>query len=202
MKMAHHHIAYSEQHSESAYRHSPECMCGIMLQADYALSRLVALKERTEATESLAKMHLAQRRNELVSFDLMMSVISINIGFFGAVAAVCGMNLWLAGSKAPKVCRPLPRDCIVRGTPKNNCMSRLKYFVSACSISPTLLRVIHSVKDLCVAHGDLLPFCFKSKQVTSALLGWCSIKLLDRVDTSRLLCILHAWEFEYHLTNQ
>ena len=80
-------------------------MCGIMLQADYALSRLVALKERTEATESLAKMHLAQRRNELVSFDLMMSVISINIGFFGAVAALCGMNLWLAGSKAPKVCR-------------------------------------------------------------------------------------------------
>ena len=76
---------------------------GVVLQADYALSRLVALKDRTEATESLAKMHLAQRRNELVSFDLMMTVISINIGFFGAVAALCGMNLWLAGSNAPKV---------------------------------------------------------------------------------------------------
>jgi len=75
-----------------------------LLQADYALSRLVTLKERTEATESLAKMHLAQRRNELVSFDLMLTVISINIAFFGGVASLCGMNLWLAGSNAPSVC--------------------------------------------------------------------------------------------------
>ena len=73
-----------------------------LLQADYALSRLITLKERTEATESLAKMHLAQRRNELVSFDLMLTVISTNISFFGGVAAICGMNLWLAGSGAPK----------------------------------------------------------------------------------------------------
>lgn len=72
------------------------------MQADYALSRLVTLKERTEATESLAKMHLAQRRNELVSFDLMLTVISINISFFGGVAALCGMNLWLGSSGAPK----------------------------------------------------------------------------------------------------
>ncbi|KAA6423389.1 MAG: hypothetical protein FRX49_06450 [Trebouxia sp. A1-2] len=71
------------------------------MQADYALSRLVTLKERTEATESLAKMHLAQRRNELVSFDLMLTVISINIAFVGGVASLCGMNLWLAGSNAP-----------------------------------------------------------------------------------------------------
>jgi len=75
-----------------------------LLQADYALSRLVTLKERTEATESLAKMHLAQRRNELVSFDLMLTVISINIAFVGGVASLCGMNLWLAGSNAPSVC--------------------------------------------------------------------------------------------------
>ncbi len=75
-----------------------------LLQADYALSRLVTLKERTEATESLAKMHLAQRRNELVSFDLMLTVISINIAFVGGVASLCGMNLWLAGSGAPSVC--------------------------------------------------------------------------------------------------
>ena len=74
-----------------------------MVQADYALSRLVALKDRTEATESLAKMHLAQRRNELVSFDLMLTVISVNISFFGGVAALCGMNLWLGNSGAPKV---------------------------------------------------------------------------------------------------
>lgn len=76
-----------------------------LLQADYALSRLVTLKERTEATESLAKMHLAQRRNELVSFDLMLTVISINIAFVGGVASLCGMNLWLAGSNAPSVCQ-------------------------------------------------------------------------------------------------
>ncbi|DBA78827.1 TPA: hypothetical protein ACH3X1_008720 [Trebouxia sp. C0004] len=75
------------------------------MQADYALSRLVTLKERTEATESLAKMHLAQRRNELVSFDLMLTVISINIAFVGGVASLCGMNLWLAGSNAPSVCQ-------------------------------------------------------------------------------------------------
>lgn len=74
----------------------------LLMQADYALSRLVTLKDRTEATESLAKMHLAQRRNELVSFDLMLTVISTNVSFFGGVAAICGMNLWLAGSGAPK----------------------------------------------------------------------------------------------------
>ena len=74
-----------------------------MLQADYALSRLVTLKERTEATESLAKMHLSQRRNELVSFELLLNVISINVAFFGGVASLCGMNLWLAGSNAPSV---------------------------------------------------------------------------------------------------
>lgn len=72
------------------------------VQADYALSRLLSLKERTEATESLATLHLAQRRNELVSFDLMLTVISINVAFFGAVASLCGMNLWLGGSGAPK----------------------------------------------------------------------------------------------------
>lgn len=65
----------------------------------------MTLKERTEATESLAKMHLAQRRNELVSFDLMLTVISINIAFVGGVASLCGMNLWLAGSNAPSVCQ-------------------------------------------------------------------------------------------------
>lgn len=65
----------------------------------------MTLKDRTELTESLAKMHLAQRRNELVSFDLMLTVISINISFFGAVASLCGMNLWLGGSGAPKVRR-------------------------------------------------------------------------------------------------
>ena len=79
-----------------------EKLLGLLAQADYALSRLVTLKERTEATESLAKMHLAQRRNELVSFDLMLTVISINISFFGGVAALCGMNLWLGSSGAPK----------------------------------------------------------------------------------------------------
>ena len=73
------------------------------MQADYALSRLLSLKERTEATESLATLHLAQRRNELVSFDLMLTVVSINVAFFGGVASLCGMNLWLGGSGAPKV---------------------------------------------------------------------------------------------------
>ena len=72
------------------------------VQADHALNRLLSLKERTEATESLARMHLAQRRNELVSFDLMLTVIAINVALVGAVASLCGMNLWLAGSGAPK----------------------------------------------------------------------------------------------------
>lgn len=73
-----------------------------LTQADYALSRLVTLKDRTEVTESLAKMHLAQRRNELVSFDLMLTVISVNISLLGGVACLCGMNFWLGGSGAPK----------------------------------------------------------------------------------------------------
>lgn len=67
----------------------------------------MSLKERTEATESLATLHLAQRRNELVSFDLMLTVISINVAFFGGVASICGMNLWLGGSSAPKASTPL-----------------------------------------------------------------------------------------------
>ena len=86
----------------TSHSFAPDCQHSSLMQADYALSRLVTLKDRTEATESLAKMHLAQRRNELVSFDLMLTVISINISFFGGVAAICGMNLWLAGSGAPK----------------------------------------------------------------------------------------------------
>lgn len=104
------------------------------MQADYALSRLVTLKDRTEVTESLAKMHLAQRRNELVSFDLMLTVISVNTSFFGGVAALCGMNLWLAGSGAPKA-----RHVHVHLTSSNfACMHMTMCFSKSCAAAVLL----------------------------------------------------------------
>ena len=72
--------------------HTIDCInkAAVPMQADHALNRLLTLKERTEATESLARMHLAQRRNELVSFDLMLTVIAINVALTGGsfIAAV------------------------------------------------------------------------------------------------------------------
>ena len=54
-------------------RSTPACLAA---QVDTVLSRLTALKEHIEGTEALIEIDLDHRRNELVSFNLVLHCLS------------------------------------------------------------------------------------------------------------------------------
>lgn len=65
-----------------------------MLQADSLLSRLKALKERIDATEAHVTLDLDHRRNQIVSFNLVVSIATISITWVSMTASVMGQNLY------------------------------------------------------------------------------------------------------------
>lgn len=63
------------------------------MQMEFLHSRLFKLKERTDDTEDLINIELDQRRNELVSLDLILTALATAFGFVACVAGIFGMNL-------------------------------------------------------------------------------------------------------------
>ncbi|KAK9804816.1 hypothetical protein WJX72_007175 [[Myrmecia] bisecta] len=70
-------------------------------QVEGPLSRLNILQERVDATEALVAMSLDHRRNELVAFDLMLTILTVAIAFVSMVASIFGMNLYLIWVNTP-----------------------------------------------------------------------------------------------------
>ncbi|DBA74097.1 TPA: hypothetical protein ACH3X1_010905 [Trebouxia sp. C0004] len=77
------------------------------MQVDSVLSRLTALKERIEGTEALIEIDLDHRRNELVAFDLVLTMVTLSFTLVGALAGLMGMNLYFAVATTPLVCNVL-----------------------------------------------------------------------------------------------
>ncbi|DBB07428.1 TPA: hypothetical protein ACH3X3_008910 [Trebouxia sp. C0006] len=75
------------------------------MQVDSVLSRLTALKERIEGTEALIEIDLDHRRNELVAFDLVLTMVTLSFTLVGALAGLMGMNLYFAVVTTPLVCK-------------------------------------------------------------------------------------------------
>lgn len=63
------------------------------MQMEFLHSRLLHLKERTDDTEDLINIELDQRRNELVSLDLVLTALATAFGFVACVGGIFGMNL-------------------------------------------------------------------------------------------------------------
>jgi len=74
------------------------------MQMEFLHSRLLHLKERTDDTEDLINIELDQRRNELVSLDLVLTATATAFGFVACVAGIFEMNL-----------SPLPIDSMQDG---------------------------------------------------------------------------------------
>eukprot|EP00891_Asterochloris_glomerata_P003934 jgi/Astpho2/3934/fgenesh1_pg.00063_%23_10_t len=71
------------------------------MQVDTVLSRLIALKERIEGTEALIEIDLDHRRNELVAFDLVMTMVTVAFALVSAMSGLMGMNLYFAVTTFP-----------------------------------------------------------------------------------------------------
>ena len=60
------------------------------------LRRLEALRERAAATEALVRLDLDRRRNELVAFNMTLSMGGLAIALVSAVGSVFGQNLYFS----------------------------------------------------------------------------------------------------------
>ncbi|KAK9810373.1 hypothetical protein WJX72_009623 [[Myrmecia] bisecta] len=67
------------------------------MQVDGNLSRLYILKERIEATEALISIDLDNRRNELVAFDLLLTIATVSLTLVAVIGSLFGMNLHFNG---------------------------------------------------------------------------------------------------------
>eukprot|EP00884_Botryococcus_braunii_P017222 jgi/Botrbrau1/4183/Bobra.0192s0043.1 len=63
------------------------------LQMNLLLSRLLLVKSRIEDTEDLINIELDHRRNQLVAFNLLVTILSACFGFVAMVGGIFGMNL-------------------------------------------------------------------------------------------------------------
>jgi len=66
-----------------------------------ALTSLDALRERAAAAEALARLDLDRRRNELVAFNMGLSMVSVSLALVSAVASIFGQNLFLSARATP-----------------------------------------------------------------------------------------------------
>lgn len=60
------------------------------------LRRLEALRERAAATEALVRLDLDRRRNELVAFNMTLSMGGLAVALVSAVGSVFGQNLYFS----------------------------------------------------------------------------------------------------------
>ncbi|CAL8464850.1 g4385 [Coccomyxa elongata] len=70
---------------------------------DALLSRVKVVKERIEATESLITLDLDHRRNRIVEFNLLVTIITMCIAWVGMTAGVFGQNLYFNVAATPLV---------------------------------------------------------------------------------------------------
>ncbi|DBB18146.1 TPA: hypothetical protein ACH3X3_003120 [Trebouxia sp. C0006] len=71
------------------------------MQVDFLMSGLMVLKERIDATEALIAIDLDNRRNELVAFDLVLSIVTVAVAFVAMVGSIFGMNLYFNVQTTP-----------------------------------------------------------------------------------------------------
>ncbi|KAK9795511.1 hypothetical protein WJX73_001908 [Symbiochloris irregularis] len=71
------------------------------MQVDHTLSRLNVLKERIEGIEALVTIDLDHRRNELVAFDLVLTMVTTSFTWMAMIASIFGQNLWLSSNSLP-----------------------------------------------------------------------------------------------------
>ena len=60
------------------------------MQVEYLHARLQQLRERTNDTEHLIELELDQRRNELVSLDLILTCLATACGFVAMIGGIFG----------------------------------------------------------------------------------------------------------------
>ncbi|DBA87421.1 TPA: hypothetical protein ACH3X1_004467 [Trebouxia sp. C0004] len=73
------------------------------MQVDFLMSGLMVLKERIDATEALIAIDLDNRRNELVAFDLVLSIVTVAVAFVAMAGSIFGMNLYFNVQTTPPV---------------------------------------------------------------------------------------------------
>lgn len=63
------------------------------MRADYLSSRLDGLRERLDDQEALVAIALDNRRNEIISLNLVATLLTAGLALVSAVAGLLGMNL-------------------------------------------------------------------------------------------------------------
>lgn len=74
------------------------------MRSDYLSSRLDGLRERLEDQESLVAIALDNRRNEIISLNLVATLLTAGLALVSAIAGILGMNLYplpVEGSMLP-----------------------------------------------------------------------------------------------------
>ena len=64
------------------------------MRSDYLSSRLDSLRERLEDQESLVAIALDNRRNEIISLNLVATLLTAGLALVSAIAGILGMNLY------------------------------------------------------------------------------------------------------------
>jgi hypothetical protein len=61
-----------------------------------SVARLDALRDRAAAAEAMARLDLDRRRNDLVAFNMALSMVGVSLALVSAVGSVFGQNLYFS----------------------------------------------------------------------------------------------------------
>ncbi|KAK4414016.1 Magnesium transporter MRS2-1 [Sesamum alatum] len=67
-----------------------------IVSIDNTLRKLITMKEYIQSTEDYINIHLDYVRNQLMQFELLLTIASFVFGIFGVVCGIFGMNFPVA----------------------------------------------------------------------------------------------------------